>query len=223
MLIKIARMKRIPEPELMETMEQAEAYDQADFSEPHGRRVELFAERYGRDVTGTVLDLGCGSGDILERFSKKFKNAAFLGVDGSEPMLELSRRRMGKAGLSKRMSFLRTFIPSDDIPKQDYSVIMSHSLLHHLHEPKVLWDTVKQLKTKNTFVFVADLRRPASEKKVAALVEELSGDEPEVLKQDFYNSLCAAFTSDEIRAQLSQAGLKLKVEDIGDIHVLIYG
>jgi ubiquinone/menaquinone biosynthesis C-methylase UbiE len=207
----------------METMEQAEAYDQADFSEAHGRRVELFTQRYGRELTGTVLDLGCGSGDILERFAKKFTKASFLGVDGSDPMLELSRRRMAKAGLSRRMNFLRAFIPSPEIPKQDYSVIMSHSLLHHLHEPKVLWETIKPLAGKSTFVFVADLRRPKSEKDVARIVEELSGDEPDVLKQDFYNSLCAAFTADEIKAQLAAAGLKLTVEEVGDIHVLVYG
>lgn len=207
----------------METMEQAEAYDQADFSEAHGRRIDLFRERYGRELTGAVLDIGCGSGDILERFAKKFPKATFTGVDGSEPMLELSRRRMAKAALSKRMSFVRAFIPSGDVPKQDYSVIMSHSLLHHLHEPSVLWNTVKQLAGKGTFIFVADLRRPKSEKDVARIVEERSGDEPEVLKQDFYNSLCAAFTAEEIRAQLVAAGLSLKVEEVGDIHVLVYG
>lgn len=216
-------MNRTPEPELMETMEQAEAYDQADFSEAHGKRVDLFRERYGRELIGAVLDIGCGSGDILERFAKKFPKASFIGVDGSEPMLELSRRRMAKAGLSKRMSFLRAFIPSDEVPKQDYSVIMSHSLLHHLHEPSVLWNTVKQLAGKNTFFFVADLRRPPSEAEAARIVDEISANEPEVLKQDFYNSLCAAFTAEEIRAQLKQAGLELKVEEVGDIHVLVYG
>lgn len=216
-------MKRTPEPELMETMEQAEAYDQADFSAAHGRRVELFRERYGRELAGAVLDIGCGSGDILERFAKKFPKASFVGIDGSEPMLELSRRRMAKAGLSKRMSFLRAFIPSDDVPKQDYSVIMSHSLLHHLHEPSVLWNTVKQLAGKGTFIFVADLRRPPSEAEASRIVDEISANEPEVLKRDFHNSLCAAFTADEIRAQLQAAGLRLKVEEVGDIHVLVYG
>jgi ubiquinone/menaquinone biosynthesis C-methylase UbiE len=216
-------MKRIPEPELMETMEQAEAYDQADFSESHGRRVELFRERYGRELTGAVLDIGCGSGDILERFAKKFTKATFTGVDGSDPMLELSRRRMARAGLSNRMTFVHAFIPSPDIPRQKYDVVMSHSLLHHLHEPKVLWDTVKQVAGKGTFIFIADLRRPGSEQDVARIVDERSGDEPDVLKRDFYNSLCAAFTASEIEQQLNQAGLDLEVEEVGEIHVLIHG
>lgn len=216
-------MKRVTEPELMDDMAQAEAYDQADFSESHGKRVELFRTRYGRDIGGAVLDLGCGSGDILERFAKNNPRAIFTGIDGAESMLELSRRRMEKAGLSSRMRFVRALIPSPDIPRQDYRVVMSHSLLHHLHQPHVLWETIKQHAGKGTFIFVADLRRPATEQHVLRIVEELSGNEPEVLKQDFHNSLRAAFTAEEIRAQLKEAGLPLTVEEVGDIHVLIYG
>lgn len=217
-------MKRIIEPELMDDAEQADAYDKADFSAAHGRRVELFIERFERpDLTGTVLDLGCGSGDILQRFATSLPLANFVGVDGSQPMLDLSRARLEKAGLMERVKLVRAFIPSNDIPKRDYAVIMSHSLLHHLHQPEVLWNTIKQAAAKNTYVFVADLRRPQSEKAANDIVEKLSGSEPDVLKRDFYNSLCAAFTKEEIETQLKAAGLTLKVEEAGDIHILIHG
>ena len=56
------------------------------------------------------------------------------------------------------------------------------------------------------------------------MVETYSGAEPEVLKKDFYHSLCAAFTPEEISGQCSAAGLQeLHVEAFGDRHVLIYG
>jgi ubiquinone/menaquinone biosynthesis C-methylase UbiE len=216
-------MQRVPEPELMEDLNQAEAYDRADFSAAHGRRIELFAERYRRELSGTTLDLGCGSGDILERFAAKYPEARFLGIDGSEPMLMLARRRMKKAGLAERMRFLQALIPSPAIPQQDYAAVMSHSLLHQLHKPEVLWDTVKQHARPGSFVFVADLRRPDSENKARQLVDELSANEPEVLRRDFYNSLLAAFRPEEIWRQLRDAGLPLTVEEIGDIHVLVYG
>ncbi len=217
-------MKRTPEPELMDDAEQAKAYDEADFSAAHGKRVALFAERFQRpDITGTVLDLGCGSGDILQRFAAALPLAQFVGVDGSQPMLDLSRARLEKSGMIERVKLVRAFIPSNDIPKRDYSVIMSHSLLHHLHQPEVLWQTVKACAVKNTFVFVADLRRPQSEKAANDTVEKLSANEPEVLKRDFYNSLCAAFTKEEIEAQLKAADLPLTVEETGDIHILIHG
>lgn len=217
-------MKRIPEPELMEDLEQAEAYDKADFSTAHNRRVELFAERYGKELEGQVLDIGCGSGDILERFAKRYPKARFTGVDGSEAMLELSRARMAKAGLASRMDFVRAFLPADPVPAKNYGVIMSHSLLHQLHHPEVLWQSVNMYAKKGTYVFIGDLRRPASAKIAQETVNRLSANEPEVLRRDFFNSLCAAFTKEEIEAQLEAAELSsLTVEEAGDIHILVHG
>ncbi|MDF3024899.1 MAG: methyltransferase type 12 [Alphaproteobacteria bacterium] len=216
-------MQRIPEPELMEDMAQAEAYDRADFSAAHSARVELFAARYGREITGSVLDLGCGSGDILERFAKKYPQAQFVGVDGSFAMLELSRRRMMRAEISERMDFIEALIPSKDIPLEDYEVVMSHSLLHQLHHPEVLWQTIADVAPKGSFIFVGDLRRPESAADAQAIVDRLSPNEPAVLRTDFFNSLCAAFTKEEIEAQLKDAGLMLTVEEVGEIHILVYG
>jgi hypothetical protein len=51
----------------------------------------------------------------------------------------------------------------------------------------------------------------------------VSGNEDPVLKEDFYNSLCAAFTVDEVRAQLRVAGLSLHVEKVTDRHMRIKG
>lgn len=218
-------MRRIVEPELMEDLEQAIAYDRADFSESHGRRVQLFRDRYARNVAGLVLDLGCGSGDVLERFAGRLPNAAFVAVDGSAAMLDLARKRIARApAIAKRIRFVEAVIPSASIPRERYDVIMSHSLLHHVHRPEVLWQTVCELAVPATYIFVADLRRPADEAAAAAIVDDLAADEPEVLRRDFYNSLCAAFTPEEVRAQLRDAGLHtLAVEESGEIHLLIHG
>lgn len=218
-------MQRILEPELMDDMEQVVAYDQADFSQSHGQRVVLFKERYTQPVNGYVLDVGCGSGDVLERFAKALPQATFVAVDGGPNMLELARRRVGKSpSVAERIRFVHALLPSSDIPKLEYQVIMSHSMLHHLHQPSVLWDAIKQAAGADSFIFIGDLRRPQSEAHAAALVQRLSGDEPKVLQQDFYNSLCAAFTADEVRAQLRAAGLAhLQVEEAGETHLLVYG
>ena len=216
-------MPRQVEPELMDDAEQAAAYDAADFSASHGARVDLFRARFGSDLTGHVLDLGCGSGDVLQRFATAFPNAHFTGVDGSAAMLDLAEERMRAAGFDHRVDFAEAYIPSPDIPENNYKVVMSHSLLHHLHEPKGLWQAIKHHAKPGSFIFVADLRRPESESAAQHLVDTLSGNEPEVLRRDFYNSLLAAFTPDEIRTQLVAAGLSLKVEEVGDIHVLVYG
>jgi SAM-dependent methyltransferase len=219
-------MDRILEPELMEDREQAEAYDRADFSDSHGHRVALFRERYPKtDLDGVVLDIGCGSGDVLIRFASAFPQASFIGVDGSRPMLDLANTRAhATAGVAERIALIEAVLPSATIPAQDYSLIMSHSLLHHLHQPRVLWNTIKQLAGPDTWIFVADLVRPSTTEAARQVVDDLSPHEPDVLRRDFFNSLCAAFSLAEVRAQLATAQLDdLRVEQVSDIHLLIFG
>lgn len=219
-------MQRITEPEIMGDWQQVEAYDNADFSESHSRRVELFRDRLsGDDLCGPALDLGCGSGDITIRFARAFPRCSFIGVDGSEPMLALGAKRLlREKNLSNRVQLIKAILPSAEIPRQSYAVIMSHCLLHHLHKPSVLWRSVVSLSSPGTFVFMADLRRPPSTGEAQRIVHELASGEPEIHQHDFYNSLCAAFTPEEIEGQLEESGLQsLRVEPVGEIHVLVYG
>jgi hypothetical protein len=103
-------------------------------------------------------------------------------------------------------------------------VILSSSFLHHLHEPQILWQTVRQYSRRGTLVFVPDLRRPATVTQARALTKKHSGDEPEVLRRDFYNSLRAAFTPAEVRAQSRTAGLaEVRVEVVSDRHLVVFG
>ena len=219
-------MQRIVEPEIMDDAEQAAAYDKADFSKSHSRRVELFKlSAPSRVFNGLVLDLGTGSGDILFRFAEAFPSTSYIGIDGSRAMLDLAEQRLGRSPkLTERVKFTEGYIPSDQIPREQYSVIMCHSLLHHLHDPGVLWNTIADLMNRETFVFVADLRRPQSPEQAQAIVEELASGEPQILKRDFFNSLCASFTVSEVRTQLAAAKLDwLSVEEVDDIHLMIYG
>jgi len=48
--------------------------------------------------------------------------------------------------------------------------------------------------------------------------------EAPVLKEDFYNSLLAAFEPGEIEAQLREAGLgALQIEQVSDRHLAVWG
>ena len=86
-------------------------------------------------------------------------------------------------------------------------MVVSNSLLHHLHEPAVLWLAVAQLAAPGAFVYIQDLRRPASPEAVESLVVSQTEGAPEVLRRDYRDSLHAAFTVEEVEQQLQQAGL----------------
>ena len=219
-------MQRIPEEELMVDPGQALAYHQADFSATHGARIGIFHSLFPQlKVTGPVLDLGCGSGDVLLRFARAFPTAHFTGVDGSPAMLQLAQRAIDPdPALRERVQLRYGIIPDCAPADERWQLVMSHSLLHQLHQPQVLWQTIARCAGSGCAVFVADLRRPASELDARRMVQATSKNEPEILQRDFYNSLCAAFEPDEVREQLEAAGLtRLRVDTHDPFHLSVSG
>jgi len=219
-------MQRIPEPELMNDPQQAQAYAAADFEQPHAMFISLFQETFS-DVgdNACVLDLGCGPGDITFRFARAFPGCRVHGVDGSEAMLAHARKVLeSKQLLQERVHFFKKILPGESPPFKPYDTIISNSLLHHLAEPQVLWESVRSCAAAGARVFIMDLKRPETRSTARQMVELYAAGEPEILRRDFYNSLLAAFTVDEIREQLTSAGLAgFTAREVSDRHLVISG
>lgn len=216
-------MQRVPEPELMLDSEQVLAYARADFSAPHEHFIELFRERFGNQVSGRVLDLGCGPGDICRRFANAFPACTLLGLDGSQPMLALGQADTRDAGLGDRIEFHCGRLPETDLPER-FDTLISNSLLHHLDDPQVMWQSLCEYGKPGAQVFVMDLLRPASLEQAEALVANYASDEPDILQHDFYHSLLAAWRPDEVSLQLQEHGLsQLQIEVVSDRHFIVHG
>jgi len=139
-------------------------------------------------------------------------------------MLKQAQLLITKNNLSERITLHLQRIPNCTIENKTYQAIISNSLLHHLHEPQSIWSTINQYAATNTAVYVCDLYRPESIQDAQALVDQYANNEPEVLQNDFYNSLLAAFTPNEVHAQIGNAGLdSLNIDKVSDRHMLIYG
>lgn len=218
-------MQRITEPELMNEATQARAYAQADFNEPHKLFIKSFKSVFSEmNVSGHILDLGCGPADISIRFARAFPNCHIDGLDGAAKMLEHGQQAINAAQLADRIQLVEGILPHVVLPRDNYDVIISNSLLHHLHNPQVLWQSIKQFGVSGTRVFIMDLLRPVSESQAREFVNRYAEDEPQVLKDDFYHSLCAAFLPNEVEAQLSAADLAgFNIERISDRHMIVFG
>ena len=219
-------MKRIIEPELMEDREQVEAYALADFAEAHQQRVTWFTEIFGPTVEcATILDIGCGPGDMTLRFARALPDSRILAVDGSQAMVDAAAQVLAaEPALAPRVHFMRAWLPDDSLPDESYGMVMSHSALHHFHDPAAFWDIVRSYAPAGTIVFVSDLRRAASVEAAEQIVNERAAEEHPALQRDFAASLCAAFSPEEVQTQLAAAGLgHLHVKAMGDIYLLVYG
>jgi SAM-dependent methyltransferase len=219
-------MKRRPEPELMDSDEQALAYAQADFNESNTLFIELLRRLDpGPLDDARALDLGCGPADISIRFLRAWPRATCDALDGSQPMLDLARTALDALpGVAKRCRLIRDQIPSAALDRGGYDLIISNSLLHHLHDPQVLWQTLIETGKPGALVLIMDLMRPASAGWAEALVATYADGEPKVLRDDFRNSLFAAFEPAEVAEQLAAAGLdELEVGVVSDRHLAVSG
>jgi len=217
-------MDRVPEPELMDDPEQARAYANADFSEPHQAFVERFAQCFPGHVPRRVLDLGCGAADITIRFARAWPDCELIGVDGAPAMLALAHEAVARAGLESRIRLSEARLPAGSLPRRDFDTLISNSLLHHLHDPQVLWHALADYAAPRAAIFIMDLRRPDTREQAGRFVRDYAGTEPEVLKSDFFNSLLAAYRPEEVAVQLGQARLSgLRAEAVGDRHLVVYG
>jgi 2-polyprenyl-3-methyl-5-hydroxy-6-metoxy-1,4-benzoquinol methylase len=105
-----------------------------------------------------------------------------------------------------------------------YDLLVSNSLLHHLHDPAVLWGAIQTLAAPGALVVVRDLRRPMTETAVRGLMRRHAASAPAVLRRDFSHSLRAAFRPREVADQLTAAGLShFTVTELGDRHLEVVG
>jgi ubiquinone/menaquinone biosynthesis C-methylase UbiE len=216
-------MDRVPEPELMEEPAQARAYAEADFVAVNQGFADRFVSLFPDLERGIVLDLGCGPADIPLRLSRCRPALRIVGVDGSAAMLALANEAIVREAGDGRVSVVRARVPWLPFADRSFDAVISNSLLHHLAMPMPFWREIARLAKPGAPLLVMDLFRPASKDQARELVEAGAAREPEVLKRDFYNSLLAAFTLDEVRDQLRPSLPHLDCRIVSERHWLAWG
>lgn len=217
-------MKRIPETEeLMDEANQALAYAEADFSASNSLFIELFQQLHDGEFVGKALDLGCGPADIPIRFAHQYPQAKIHALDGAHAMLDLAQQAVDEEKLSSRIKLHCQYLPAADLGG-DFDALLSNSLLHHLRHPGDLWQTINSCARDGATVLVMDLLRPESPLLVDELVKTYAGDAADILRHDFEASLYAAYTLEEVSAQLAAASLSgLDVKQVSDRHLAVMG
>ncbi len=195
-------MERVLEPEVMDDPDQARAYASADFAasnERYAARALELLDAAGL-ARGRVVDLGCGPAEIPGRLVRARPGLRVVAVDASAAMLAF-------AAPTPRVALVRGRLPGAGLADRSFDAVLSNSLLHHLPDPALLWSEVARLGRPGAVVLVGDLFRPASTAAARAIVDGAGASSDPILDRDFYQSLLASFTVEEVRAQLRTAGL----------------
>src|SRR6266852_6836762 len=103
-------------------------------------RLGRVREEIAARVTGEgcrVLDVGCGTGSRAVLMARG--GARVLGVDTSEPMLDVGRQRVASEGLAQRVELKRlSAMEIDKLPRAAYDLVVSTLVLSELSDEEVL-------------------------------------------------------------------------------------
>ena len=130
-----------------------------------GNKVTLYGlkkviKNHPKNVPITIIDLGCGGGDILRKVSKYGKKEGYIfklvGVDANKDAVDYARE------LSKdypEISFVACDIFSDAFESLQYDVVLTTLFLHHFKEDQII-SMLSSLKNKaKSGIVVNDLHR----------------------------------------------------------------
>lgn len=149
-----------------------------------------------RDVkeSGTVLDVACGSADILRELSRRFPHLKFIGFDLSDWMLELAE------GVSRIRGDVRRF------PFRDRSVdyVICTHFFHHLTDDQVVATLREFDRVARRGIIVNDLHRT---RRALFWIKLFTLWANPYVKFDGPQSVRKAFTVPEIEALARRAGL----------------
>ena len=171
----------------------------------HGLKKLL--ENQSKNKTITIVDLGCGHGDILRdvaEFGRK-KNYSFklIGIDANFAAIEYARE------LSKEyseLSFEMIDIFSEDFKKQSYDIVLCTLFLHHFKNEQLISFLKSTIKKVTIGVVINDLHRH----KLAYYLFKLIGFfvKNKMIREDGLISILRAFK----RKDLENISIQMKVQ-----------
>lgn len=137
--------------------EHAESWDELRVKNIPEERVERALQTIvGAAPVRSFLDLGTGTGRILELFSGQFSRG--LGIDASSNMLAVARANLNRAGITHAHVRLGD-IYALELASDAYDVVAFHQVLHFLDDPEAaIREAVRVVEPGGRVVIVDYLR-----------------------------------------------------------------
>jgi SAM-dependent methyltransferase len=165
---------------------------------------EVVAELAARGLSrrATILDLGCGPGDLALELTHRLRDARVVGLDLSPSMLQLASRHATTDG---RLSFIVG--KAENLPFSDESVdlVVSTLSLHHWSEPAAAFAEIARVLRPRGVALIYDIGMLSlTPKEISAI----AGD--------------AGLDGDELRRERVRGGLgsrllvRIRLEGVGD-------
>ena len=153
-----------------------------------------------------LVDVGCGSGNLIIQVAKKYPSLDLIGVDLSSEILELAKKRAVENNLNEKIGFKIGSV--EKLPFSDKSVdfVLSTLSLHHWEAPKQAFGEIFRILKDKGVLLIFDFRRDARKFYYGLLKFVTKVVVPKALKKinEPLSSLKAGYIFSEINHIISQ-------------------
>ena len=169
--------------------------------------IKKIIKTYPKEKPISILDLGCGSGDMLRQVAafglKNGYTFKLIGIDANAEAIKYAKELSADY---KQISFLELDIFSDEFKELEYDVVLTTLFLHHFKEDQLV-ELLKQVLDKSSVgIVVNDLHRHS----LAYYLFKLLGlvIKNDMVKQDGLTSILRGFK----RSDLEEISKRLKLK-----------
>ena len=199
----MSQLERVLEPEVMDDVEEAQAYDAMDHHEAnHAFVTRAFELRAGAHI----LDIGTGPGAIPILLAQQDESCRVTAIDLADAMLAIARVRVAAAGLADRIDFQLADAKNIPFENDTFDTVVSNTILHHVPEPIYFLSEAARVLKPGGVLLIRDLFRPKDQAELEKLVKLYTGGCDPVQTKLFADSLHAALTPSELREAADSAG-----------------
>jgi len=150
----------------MDDSGEVEAYSSAAAQAHLDKIDDTFADHVlrllGGRERGHALDIGPGPGQIVIKLAKRQRHWTFVSAERSPNMVSEANAHLAAAGdgLAGRVEF--QVADGNRLPFADasFDLVMCNSVLHHLAEPRNLFNEMARVAKPGAAILLRDLRRP---------------------------------------------------------------
>lgn len=134
----------------------AKNYDKSPSGYNPRKNYKLIIEKINLNKNYSLLDVGCGTGEILNIIAEKYKKVNLYGIDISPKMIKIAKTKSH----AKKINYICG--DSEKLPYDDnsFDIVITSESFHHYPNPQKVLNEFKRVIKKNGKLILCDMYRP---------------------------------------------------------------
>ena len=172
-----------------------------------------------------VLDIGCGSADLLMLVAKANPHITFVGVDQSDIAIHEGQKKILEEGISNVTLIQSNLTTLSNLNDQSFDGVISRFALHHLRDIQQLESasmSLRRVLKHGGALCIIDFKRLKSYRLMKYVAYRNKKNAGELVSRLFYESLNAAYTKMDIEKYLSRNNVFLHTSVFTPFYICLH-